>query len=69
VRASLIICAGEFGRLPLAQKRAQPGRDHNPHATILALLGMDHTKLTYLFNGRNFRLTDVAGEVVRGIIA
>jgi hypothetical protein len=32
------------------------------------LLGMDHTKLTYLFNGRNFRLTDVAGEVVRGII-
>ncbi len=39
------------------------------HATILALLGMDHTKLTYLFNGRNIRLTDVAGEVVKGIIA
>ena len=39
------------------------------HATILALLGMDHTKLTYLFNGRNFRLTDVAGNVVKEIIA
>ena len=39
------------------------------HATILALLGLDHTKLTYKYNGRNFRLTDVAGEVVRKIIA
>jgi hypothetical protein len=39
------------------------------HATILALLGLDHTKLTYKYNGRNFRLTDVAGEVVKKIIA
>ena len=39
------------------------------HATILALLGLDHEKLTYRHNGRNFRLTDVAGEVVRKIIA
>ena len=39
------------------------------HATILHLVGMDHTKLTYRFNGRDFRLTDVAGEVVRGILA
>ncbi len=39
------------------------------HATILHLLGMDHTKLTYRFNGRDFRLTDVAGEVVKGILA
>ena len=38
------------------------------HATILALLGLDHTKLTYKYNGRNFRLTDVAGEVVKKII-
>ncbi len=30
---------------------------------------MDHTKLTYRFNGRDFRLTDVAGEVVKGILA
>ncbi len=39
------------------------------HATILALLGLDHTRLTYKYNGRNFRLTDVAGEVVKKIIA
>ena len=39
------------------------------HATILHLLGMDHEKLTYRFNGRNFRLTDVAGDVVRKVIA
>jgi hypothetical protein len=39
------------------------------HATILALMGLDHEKLTYRFNGRNFRLTDVAGHVVKPIIA
>jgi hypothetical protein len=39
------------------------------HATILHLLGLEHTKLTYRFNGRDFRLTDVAGEVVRSILA
>jgi hypothetical protein len=39
------------------------------HATILALLGLDHTKLTYKYSGRNFRLTDVAGTVVKDIIA
>jgi hypothetical protein len=39
------------------------------HATILHLLGMDHTKLTYRHNGRDFRLTDVAGNVVEGILA
>jgi hypothetical protein len=39
------------------------------HATVLALMGMDHKKLTYLYNGRRFRLTDVAGVVVDKIIA
>jgi len=39
------------------------------HATILHLLGMDHQKLTYRYNGRDFRLTDVAGEVIKEIIA
>jgi len=39
------------------------------HATILQLLGIDHTKLTYRYNGRDFRLTDVAGNVVKEIIA
>ena len=42
---------------------------HDLHATILALLGFDHTKLTYRYNGRDFRLTDVYGNVVKDIIA
>jgi uncharacterized protein (DUF1501 family) len=42
---------------------------HDLHATILQCMGMDHTKLTYRFNGRDFRLTDVAGNVVKPILA
>ena len=42
---------------------------HDLHATILHLLGFDHTKLTYRFQGRDFRLTDVAGNVVHQILA
>jgi hypothetical protein len=42
---------------------------HDLHATIMALLGFDHTKLTYRYNGRDFRLTDNFGNVVRDIIA
>jgi len=42
---------------------------HDLHATILALLGFDHTKFTYRFQGRNFRLTDVAGNVVHKLMA
>jgi hypothetical protein len=105
--STLVICAGEFGRLPVAQKGQKPGRDHNPHAftawfagggvrggvhhgetdeiglraavnrvsindlhaTILHLLGIEHERLTYRFSGRDFRLTDVAGNVVKEIIA
>jgi hypothetical protein len=105
--STLVIWGGEFGRLPIAQKSANPGRDHNPHAfttwmagggvkggtfygqsdeighkaavdrvsvndlhaTILHLLGIDHLRLTYRYNGRDFRLTDVAGRVVKEIIA
>ena len=104
---TLVIWGGEFGRLPIAQTGATPGRDHNPHgftmwlagggvkggvshgetdevgyaaavdrvhindlhATILHLLGLDHERLTYAFNGRRFRLTDVAGKVIRPILA
>jgi hypothetical protein len=107
LESTLVVCCGEFGRLPIAQKSAKPGRDHNPHAftawfagggvkggthygetdeigfkaavnrvsvndlhaTILALLGLDHLKLTFRLNGRDFRLTDVAGNVVKEIIA
>lgn len=104
---TLVIWCGEFGRLPIAQTGAKPGRDHNPHcisswmagggvkggftygasdevgyraaenrvhlndfhATILHLLGMDHEKLTYKYNGRNFRLTDIGGKVIHDIMA
>ncbi len=105
--STLVVCNGEFGRLPVSQKGAKPGRDHNPHAfttwlcgagvkggttfgatdeiglraevdrvsihdlhaTILHLLGLDHTKLTYRYNGRDFRLTDVYGSVVKTVLA
>ncbi len=104
---TLVIWCGEFGRLPIAQTGAKPGRDHNPHcfcawlagggvkggvdygasdeigykavenrvhindlhATILHLLGIDHERLTYKYNGRRFRLTDVAGKVITDILA
>jgi uncharacterized protein (DUF1501 family) len=42
---------------------------HDLNATILHLLGLDHLKLTYRFQGRDFRLTDVHGEVVKGLLA
>jgi len=42
---------------------------HDLHATLLHLLGFDHTKLTYRFQGRDFRLTDVEGELVAGILS
>ena len=42
---------------------------HDLHATILHLMGIDHTKLTYLYGGRNYRLTDVYGSVVTDILA
>jgi hypothetical protein len=42
---------------------------HDLHATILRLFGLDHTRLTYRFQGRDFRLTDVHGEVVSAVMA
>jgi hypothetical protein len=42
---------------------------HDLQATILHLLGMDHEKLTYRYAGRDFRLTDVHGHVVKEVIA
>ena len=39
------------------------------HATMLHLLGLDHLRLTVRFQGRDFRLTDVAGEVVHDLVA
>lgn len=46
-----------------------PVHVHDLHATMLHLLGIEHTRLTYPFQGRDFRLTDVAGNVVRPILA
>ena len=42
---------------------------HDLHATLLHLLGLDHERLTYRFGGRDYRLTDVHGNVVRAILA
>jgi hypothetical protein len=42
---------------------------HDFHATILHLMGLDHERLTYRHSGRDFRLTDVAGDVVNGVLA
>ena len=41
---------------------------HDLHATVLHLLGLDHTRVTYKSQGRQFRLTDVAGSVVRKLL-
>jgi hypothetical protein len=46
-----------------------PMHVHDLHATILAMLGLDHEKLTYRYAGRDFRLTDVSGQVVKSVIA
>ena len=46
-----------------------PVHIHDLQATIMHLMGMDHEKLTYKYQGRRFRLTDVHGKVVKGVIA
>ncbi len=49
--------------------QADPVHVHDLHATILHLLGLDHTQLTYRYGGRDYRLTDVAGNVVSQLLA
>ena len=56
----IIGSSDEFGY----KAEEQPIAVHDLHATMLHLLGIDHTRLTYLFNGRNMRLTDVYGELI-----
>jgi hypothetical protein len=53
----------EYGLRPIAGKMHMT----DLHATLLALLGLDHEKLTYRYAGRDFRLTDVAGNVATAI--
>ncbi len=47
----------------------KPVHPHDLNATLMHLMGLDHTKLTYFYSGRHFRLTDVHGELVRDILA
>jgi uncharacterized protein (DUF1501 family) len=56
----------------LGYRYLQDGQDmhvHDLHATMLHLCGIDHKRLTYRFQGRDFRLTDVFGNVVKGVLA
>ena len=55
----------EFG----FKAQEKPVHVHDLQATILHLMGLDHERLTYRYSGRDFRLTDVAGNPVRDIIA
>jgi hypothetical protein len=55
----------EFGFAPAGDKMEV----FDVHATLLHLLGLDHTKLTFKFQGRDFRLTDVSGKVIRPLLA
>ena len=55
----------EYGNVPAEN----PVHVHDLHATILRLMGLDHTRLTYRYSGRDFRLTDVHGHVVEAVIA
>lgn len=55
----------ELGWAPVEK----PVHPHDLQATILHLLGLDHTRLTYRFQGRDFRLTDVRGEVISDLLA
>jgi hypothetical protein len=48
---------------------ADPAHVHDLHATILHLLGIDHTRLTFRFQGRDFRLTDVHGKLIKPLLA
>ena len=47
----------------------QPMHVHDLHATLMHLMGIDHERLTYRYQGRDFRLTDVHGHIVRDILA
>ena len=66
VKGGLIYGATDDFGFKVADK---PVHVHDLHATILHLMGIDHTKLTYRYSGRDFRLTDVAGNVVHELIA
>ena len=61
--------AAEAGSVGAARAVENPVHVHDWHATVLHLLGLDHTRLTFNYGGRDFRLTDVYGNVVTDILA
>ena len=65
VRPARRYATDEFGFAPTEDRV----HVHDLQATILHLLGLDHERLTYRFQGRNFRLTDVEGKVVTKLLA
>jgi hypothetical protein len=66
IKKGLVYGASDDFGFKVTDKGVHP---HDLHATALHLLGIDHTKLTYRYSGRDFRLTDVAGKVVTDILA
>ena len=48
---------------------SNPVHVHDLNATVMHLMGVDHTKLTYRYQGRDFRLTDIHGELVKPLLA
>ena len=66
VKGGLVHGATDDYGIAVAENRVQV---HDFHATILHLLGLDHEKLTFRHAGRDYRLTDVHGQVVKEILA
>ncbi len=66
VKAGSVYGASDEYGIGVAENRVHV---HDLHATILHLMGLDHERLTFRHNGRDYRLTDVEGEVVRGLLA
>jgi arylsulfatase A-like enzyme len=62
------VAYGQSDELGMAATE-NPVHVHDLHATMLYLAGLDHEKLTYRYAGRDFRLTDVFGRVVKEIVA
>jgi hypothetical protein len=66
VRGGTVLGATDEIGLRAIEDRVHP---NDLHATILHLMGVDHKRLTYLHNGRDERLTDVGGRVLKSILA
>ena len=63
------VTLGKFGDLGKEVATEEKVTFADLHATMLQLLGIDHLRMTFRYLGRDFRLTDVAGKVVKGILA